>query len=137
LGTSSTILVLNGSVNRLACSRTFVDGQLFHELSIVDQSGGQHALREVFCTNRLLELLKAPGPKEIYVWNRHVFAIKDETGLTEDIEAVRNSFLYRDRYLLLFLMASIVMLPYALWVLIKKLSAIRSLPRVRSGHVAT
>ncbi len=135
MGTSS--LVLYGSVNRLAYSRTFVDGQLFHELSVVDQGRGQHTLREVFCTNRLLGLLQAPGPKEIYVWNRHVFAIRDDSGLTDDVEAVRNSFLYRDRFLLLFMSLSIVMLPYAAWVLIRKLNAVRSLPSVRDGHVAT
>lgn len=130
LRTSSPILILKGRVNRLAYSRTFVDGQLFHELSVVGPDGDQHALREVFCTSRLLELLKAPGRKEIYVWNRHVFAIKDNGRLTEDVEGVRSSFLYRDRYLLLFLTASIMLLPYAAWVLIRKLKEVRSLPKV-------
>lgn len=137
LRTSDLVLVLNGSVSRLELDRTFIDGQLFGELSVVDDGGRQQELREVFCTNRLLELLKASGPKEIYIWNRHVFAIKIGSWLNEDIKGVRHSFLYRDRFLLLMLAASIVMLPYAAWVVVRKLSLIGSLPKVRNGNVAT
>lgn len=118
----------------LAPSRTFVDGQLFDELSVVGKTGEQQKLRDVFCTNRLLEPLNASGPKELYVWNRHIFAVNEESGLTEDIEGVKMSYLYRDRFLLLLLAASIVMFPYAAWVLIKKLIAIRSLPKFKNDH---
>jgi hypothetical protein len=136
LRTSNLVLVLNGSVSRLSLDRTFIDGQLFHELSVVDNSGQQQTLREVFCTNRLLEPLGAPGPKEIHIWNRHIFAINMGSWQSEDIEGTRRSFLYRDRFLLLMLVASIVMLPYAAWVVIKKFIAIGSLPKVRNSDVA-
>lgn len=128
-------VVLKGTVSRLRVARTFIDGQLLDELSVAGPIGDQQTLRNIFCTNRLLGHLGAPGPKEIYVWNSHVFAVGSPQGLTDDIEGVRNSYLYRDRYLLLFLAASVVMLPYAIFVLAKKLKALASLPRVRDGHV--
>lgn len=131
---SDSIVVLRGSLERLTASRTFVDGQLFGELSVSDRAVHQ-TLNQVFCTNRLLGLLDAPGPKEIYIWNRHVFAIRDSSGLTEDVEGVRNSFLFRDRYLLLALAGSIVMLPYVAYVVLKKLTAITSLPKVQGGEI--
>ena len=132
---SDRIIVLRGSLERLTASRTFVDGQLFKQLSVHDQDSTPQTFNQVFCTNRLLGLLGAPGPKEIYIWNKHIFAIRDAAGLTDDIEGVRNSFLFRDRFLLLALAGSIVMLPYVVYVVLKKLSAIASLPKVRGGEI--
>jgi hypothetical protein len=134
--TSNAVRMLNGNLSRIVPSRTFVDGQLFREVSVVDGGGRKTVLRGLFCTNRLLEFLTAPGAKVIYVWNRHVFAVERDGGLIEDIEGVRNSFLYRDRFLLMMLAGSIVMLPYVTWVVIKKLMAIGSLPRLRGGRGA-
>jgi hypothetical protein len=132
---SNRIVVLRGSLERLTASRTFVDGQLFNELTILDRDSARQTLNQVFCTSRLLGLLGAPGPKEIYIWNKHIFAIRDASGLTDDIEGVRKSFLFRDRFLLLALAGSIVMLPYVVYVVLKKLSAIASLPKVRGGEI--
>jgi hypothetical protein len=113
-----------------------VDGQYFDEVSVAGVEGDTpHTLRGIFCTTRLLPLLCEPDAIELYIWNRHVYAIKNASGLTEDLEGVRASFLYRDRYLLVLLAASVVMLPYAIYVLARKLSAIGSLPKLRNGRV--
>jgi hypothetical protein len=132
---SDKILVVSGVVGRLRPARTFVDGQYFDQLSVADPDGGEaHVLQGIFCTHRLLAPLGESGAKEIHIWNRHVFAVKNKAGLTEDIEGVKSSFLYRDRYLLLLLAGSVVMLPYALYIVVRKLSVVRFLPKIRNGH---
>jgi hypothetical protein len=132
-----SMLILNGSVCGLQPSRTFVDGQLFREVSLVSSSGERQQLHAVFCSNRLLDPMHAPGPKEIYIWNNHVFAIRTSGGLIEDVAGVRRSFLYRDWRLLLLLAITGIMLPYVAWIAIKKVRAVGSLPQVRNGNVVS
>lgn len=135
--TANKVNVIAGNVGHLAVSRTFTDGQLFSEITVQDTAGRNVPLREVFCTNKLLDALAQPGPKELYLWRRHIFAIKGKNGFEEDLKGTRYSFLHRDQFLLFILGCSIILLPYVAWVIGRKLIAVSTFPKLENGHVAS
>ena len=116
-----SVLLLHGPVRDLRPARTFTDGQLFCSISATDETGAERQLSGIFCTHRLLDSLQSPSARDIYVWHRHVFAVKTGEGLIEDIAATKRSFLYRDVYALLLMIGSVVLAPYAAWVIARKL----------------
>jgi len=127
------VIVLAGRVERLQPSRTFTDGQLLPELTVLGDNGGRQQILNVFCPNRLLEPFHSPEPKQIYVWRRHVFAIRQGGQLIEDVRGVTRSYLTRDLAALGLMTASIVLAPYALWVVIKKLYGLLSISEMKSA----
>ena len=112
---------LAGTLEEIDPARTFIDGQLFRSMTVVSTDGERHGLRDVFCTEKLLALFSVGLQGDFYVWHGHLFAIRTARGWVEDIPGVRRSFLYRDARLLAVMGASIVLLPYALWVIAKRM----------------
>jgi hypothetical protein len=109
-----------GMLEKIEPARTFIDGQLFRNLTVVSADGRRHSLSDVFCTEKLLQALSAGLRGDFYFWHSHLFALRTPRGLVEDIAGVRRSFLYRDARLLAVMAASVVLLPYALWVVGKR-----------------
>ncbi len=101
-------------------ARTYVDGQLFAEITFAAADGTTVTLPRVYCPNALLDGLEAgrAGEAEYLVWRGHLFAIRGKAGLDEAIGAVELAIRDRDLRALLLMTASLVFLPWALvlWV---------------------
>lgn len=78
-------------------------------------------MERVFFPLKLTTILKSATTGEFYFWNSHCYAFRSANGLIEDIDGVRASYFWRDARLLLLMSASIVLLPYVLFVIAKKL----------------
>ena len=126
-------LVLAGDVGPLRPSRTFSDGQVFHELTVTDNAGHQQHVPDVFCPNRLLNDFQSSGPKTIYIWKKHVFAVRQGGFLAEDVRGVTRSYLTRDLPALGLMTASIVLAPYALFVMVRKLYGLWSISEMKNA----
>lgn len=115
-----------GVVDQVGVARVFVDGTFFDHVEWTGADGSRQEARQLFVTNKLLPLFK-PGSRGVfYVWQRHLFALRVGGQSEQDIEGVRRSFLYRDTKLLLLMAVSLILLPYVLLVVGKKLWGLQS-----------
>src|SRR5262249_55006460 len=124
------VSILGGPVEALRPVRTFTDGQLFEAIKANDGNGVQREVPHVFCTNKLLNAIRLPRVEKIYLWHNHIFAVETSEALLEDVDGVKRSYLYRDRFALLLMAASVILAPYALWVVAKKLYGSLSIPEM-------
>ena len=116
-----------GTLSKVQPSRNFIDGVFCQTIEITDVSGNPCRFDSVFFPTKLFSLLKSGAYGEFYFWNSHCYAFRSDHEYVEDIDGARASFFKRDARLLLLMAASVILLPYALFVAIKKL--IRGGPR--------
>jgi hypothetical protein len=78
-------------------------------------------LDRVFFTVKLAFLVSTAESGEFYFWNSHCYAFRSDSNLIEDVDGVRASYFSRDFRLLLLMTLSVVLLPVAVFVIIRKL----------------
>jgi hypothetical protein len=111
---------IDGTISRIEPSRHFIDGVYCLEIEFTDSGGELCRLNGVFFPLKLVSILKSGTAGEFYFWNSHCYAFRSGQDYIEDIEGARASYFKRDARLLLFMAASVILLPYALFVAVKK-----------------
>ena len=112
---------ITGRISTIEPGRAFIDGVYCREIEFNDAHGKRYRLEKVFFPLKLTSFLKSGTSGEFYFWNSHCYAFRSDRDYIEDIEGARASYIKRDAKLLLLLAASIILLPYALFVAIRKL----------------
>ena len=110
-----------GTISKVQPSRHFIDGVYCSQIEFTDRAGKRYQLEEVFFPFKLASLLKSGTTGQFYFWNSHCFAFRSDQDYVEDIDGARASYFKRDARLLLLMAASVILLPYALFVAVKKI----------------
>ena len=109
-----------GTISTIDPSRHFIDGIYCREV-VFNQTGGEHdRLSGVFFPSKLESLVKAGTAGTFYFWNSHCYAFRSGSTYLEDIDGARASYFKRDARLLWLMAGSVVLLPYAAFVAVKK-----------------
>ena len=109
-----------GTISKVQPSRHYVDGIYCGQIEFTDSEGKRYQLEGVFFSLKLASLLKSGTRGEFYFWNSHCYAFRSDRDFVEDIDGARASYFKRDARLLLFMAASVILLPYALFVAARK-----------------
>lgn len=120
-----------GTLSRIQPSRTFVDGVYYSRIDITDAADHRQSFDNVFCTLKLAPVVQLKTHGTFYFWNSHCYAFRSDATLTEDIDGARKSYLKRDARLLIIMALSLVLLPYALLILIKRYARAGSRQRMQ------
>lgn len=110
-----------GMLDHTEPSRTFIDGELFHKFSIRLPNGEIRTFLDIFCPVKLYPLCGTGTVGEYYFWCHHLFAVRTDRTLMEDIAAVRRSLLYRDARLIFLMVLCVLPLPYAAFIVAKRM----------------
>jgi len=110
-----------GTISKTQPSRTFVDGVYCNWIEITHAGCMAKKLDRVFFTVKLAFLVSAAESGEFYFWNSHCYAFRSDGNLIEDVDGVRASYFNRDLRLLLLMALSVILLPVALFVIIRRL----------------
>jgi len=110
-----------GTISKTQPSRTFVDGVYCSRIEITPAGCLGKELDRVFFPLKLAFLVSAAESGEFYFWNSHCYAFRSDGNLIEDVDGVRASYFNRDLRLLLLMALSIVLLPVAVFVIVRKL----------------
>jgi hypothetical protein len=110
-----------GTISKIEPSRDFIDGVYCRQLEFTDPAGKRYQLQGLFFPLKLASVLKSGSTGEFYFWNSHCYAFRSDHDYVEDIDGARASYFKRDAHLLLLMAASVILLPYALFVVLKKI----------------
>ena len=110
-----------GTIDKIHPSRQFIDGIYCSRVEFTDPAGGRYHLEKVFFPLKLVSFLKSGTSGQFYFWNSHCYAFRSDHDFVEDIDGARASYFKRDARLLLIMAASVILLPYALFVAVKKI----------------
>lgn len=108
-----------GTISKTQPGRTFIDGVYCNRIEITS-AGMTERMERVFFPLKLAFLVGAAETGEFFFWNSHCYAFRSSSSLVEDIDGVRTSYFKRDLRLLLLMAVSVVLLPVAAFVIIRR-----------------